>query len=173
MYIDVGRILTGSVVAGFGLSAGRDLYREAKKNFFLALIAICLIGIFFSGIWLARQYETIPGAVFARLGALIVLIGSFCVVQLSLVVLLGLFGMSGGSFVEVSSIDTWQDIVAILATYSMMTPIGYMFDNWWYNISYIEGHTAMLVFFWVEMAQLFLFLVGVAIGSFQREWAVA
>lgn len=173
MYIDVGRILSGGVVAGFGLSAGRDLYREAKKNLLYALIALCLIGIFFSGIWLARQYETIPGAVFARLGALIVLIGSFSVVQISLVVLLGLFGMVGGSFIEVSSIETWQDVVAVLAAYSMTTPIGYMFDYWWHNISYIEGHAAMLVFFWVEMAQLFLFLVGVTIGSFQREWAVA
>ena len=175
MYIDIGRILSGSVIAGFGLSAGRDLYREAKKNFLLALIAVCLIGIFFSGIWLARQYESLIGAVFARLGALVVLAGSFCVVQISLIFLLAMFGMLDGSVTETSiEINTWWDFALILASTSMLTTIGYMFDHVWHNISYIEGHTGMLVLFWVEVAQFILFLLGSMVGGiFQREWSGA
>ena len=73
-------IVAGSALAGFGLSFGRDVYRKAKKNLPLILVLVCLVGIFFSGIWLFRNYRTVWGTIFKKLGALIVLLGSSVIV---------------------------------------------------------------------------------------------
>lgn len=167
--IDIPKILGGSVVAGFGLSAGRDLYRKTKKNLLMALIVICLIGIFFGGVWLARQYETALGAIFGRLGALVVLVGSFCTVQVSLIFLLVMFGASGPVAEMVTTQLTLYNMTSILASEVMMKPIEYMFDLLWHDAPNSENHFAMLVLFWVEAAQVLLFLLGAVIGSFQRD----
>lgn len=80
-------ILAGSALAGFGLSFGRDVYRKAKKYWPLVAILLCVLGAFFSGLWLFRNYRTILGSIFKKLGASIVLIASCIVLHLSLMLL--------------------------------------------------------------------------------------
>ena len=69
-------IVAGSALAGFGLAFGRDVYKQTKKNWHIAAILACLVGVFFSGMWLFRNYRTPGNSLFKKLGALIVLIGS-------------------------------------------------------------------------------------------------
>jgi hypothetical protein len=90
------KILGGSAIAGFGLSFGRDVYKTSKKNLkkigFILLLAGLLIGTYTGGVWLARNYETIWGSIFKRIGALILLVPCFLV----------LMGISGFAFILVS-----------------------------------------------------------------------
>jgi hypothetical protein len=77
------RILGGSAIAGIGLSFGRDIYRKAKKHgevivcllFFLGAI----IGVYIGGVCLARNYQSIWGSIFKKIGGLIILIPSFAI----------------------------------------------------------------------------------------------
>ena len=77
------RIFGGSAVAGMGFSLGRDIYKKVKKpgtkNTIIALIvlAAAVIGTYTGGVWLARNYETIWGSVFKRVGGVIILVPSF------------------------------------------------------------------------------------------------
>ena len=66
-------IVAGSALAGFGLSFGRDVYRKAKRYWLLLMLLVCLAGVFFSALWLFRNYRSMAGAIFKRLGALVVL----------------------------------------------------------------------------------------------------
>ena len=74
------KIFGGSAVAGMGLSFGRDIYKGIKRSniIWIVLIACLLVapfaGIVLSGIWMARNYRTIWGSIFKRLGALTVLV---------------------------------------------------------------------------------------------------
>ena len=69
-------IVAGSALAGFGLSFGRDIYKQTKKNWPIVLVLACLVGVYFAGMWLFRNYRTFAGSVFKRLGALIMLVAS-------------------------------------------------------------------------------------------------
>ena len=79
------KILGGSAIAGFGLSFGRDVYKTSKKNLkkigWLLLLAVILGGTYTGGVWLARNYETIWGSIFKRIGALLFLIPCFLVLM--------------------------------------------------------------------------------------------
>lgn len=79
------KILGGSAIAGFGLSFGRDVYKTSKKNLkkfgWLLLVAVILGGTYTGGVWLARNYETIWGSIFKRIGALLFLIPCFLVLM--------------------------------------------------------------------------------------------
>lgn len=69
-------IVAGSALAGFGLSLGRDVYKQTKKNWPIVVILVCFVGVYFSGMWLFRNYRTFAGSVFKRIGALIMLAAS-------------------------------------------------------------------------------------------------
>lgn len=84
-------IVAGSALAGFGLSFGRDMYRKAKKNLLPIFFLVCLVGIFFSGIWLFRNYRTVWGTIFKKLGALIVLVGSSMIIYGSVFLVMAIF----------------------------------------------------------------------------------
>ena len=77
------RLFGGSAVAGMGFSFGRDIYRGATKkdtkNAILGflLIALAVIGTYTGGVWLARNYQTIWGSIFKRIGSLFILAPSF------------------------------------------------------------------------------------------------
>ena len=66
-------IVAGSALAGFGLAFGRDAYRKAKRYWLLLAFLLCLAGVFFAALWLFRNYRSVTGAIFKRLGALVVL----------------------------------------------------------------------------------------------------
>ncbi len=76
-------LLGGSAVASIGFSIGRDMYKNLKKNFkvlvIIMLIFVSVMGAYTAGVWITRNYKTIYGAIFARLGSIIVLIPSFAV----------------------------------------------------------------------------------------------
>ena len=71
-------ILGASIVAGFGLAFGRDLYRDAKRNWpiivAILLATSLLVGLFYSCVWLARRYETLTWAILGRIGAAILFV---------------------------------------------------------------------------------------------------
>jgi len=77
---NVARQIAGAAVSSFGFSLGRDIYKGTKKTkenggFFIAIFAIvafCLAGAFFSGLWFFRNYRDANTGFFARLGALTV-----------------------------------------------------------------------------------------------------
>lgn len=69
-------IVAGSALSGFGAAFGRDVYRKAKNQWLLILILLALVGVFFSGLWLFRNYRTVSGTVLKKTGALIVLAAS-------------------------------------------------------------------------------------------------
>jgi len=79
------RILGGSAIAGIGFSFGRDLYRNAKKpdtrNMIIAglLLLGSIIGAYVGGVWLARNYQSIWGSIFKRIGSVLVLMPSFAI----------------------------------------------------------------------------------------------
>ena len=84
-------IVAGSALTGFGLAFGRDVYRKAKdKWLWLLILLLCLIGVFFAGIWLFRNYRTVWGTLFKKLGALIVLAASCAGVNLTAAITIGL-----------------------------------------------------------------------------------
>ena len=66
-------IIAGSAVSAFGFSIGRDVYRKAKKYWPVAIVLVCLIGIYYAGVWIFRNYRTTAGTIFKKSGALIVL----------------------------------------------------------------------------------------------------
>ena len=69
-------IVAGSALAGFGLSFGRDVYKKTKEYWPVLLVLLLLAGVFFSALWLFRNYRTTAGALFKRIGALVVLVAS-------------------------------------------------------------------------------------------------
>lgn len=77
------RIFGGSAVAGMGFSLGRDIYRGATKkdtkNAILGfiIIALAVLGTYTGGVWLARNYQTLSGSIFKRIGSLFILAPSF------------------------------------------------------------------------------------------------
>lgn len=84
-------IVAGSALTGFGLAFGRDAYRKAKdKWLWLIILLLFLIGVFFAGIWLFRNYRTVWGTLFKKLGALIVLAASCAGVNLTAAITIGL-----------------------------------------------------------------------------------
>lgn len=70
-------IVAGSALAGFGLAFGRDVYRQTKKNWPIVAILACLVGVFFSAMWLFRNYRAPADILLKKFGALITLIVSF------------------------------------------------------------------------------------------------
>lgn len=79
------RIFGGSAVAGMGFAFGRDIYRGATKKdtknaiIGLILIALAVVGAYTGGVWIARNYPTLWGSIFKRIGALFILAPSFAV----------------------------------------------------------------------------------------------
>ncbi len=77
------KLLGGSAIAGFGFSFGRDIYRGTKKNkdsIFMLLVALAaMVGTYLSGLWITRNYQTVAGSVFKRIGALIIFVPSFVI----------------------------------------------------------------------------------------------
>jgi len=59
------QIVAGSALAGFGSSFGRDVYRRATKTgwriwlfiVFFVIVVMSLVGSFFTGLWIGRNYE--------------------------------------------------------------------------------------------------------------------
>ena len=95
MLASIGRyaptIIAGSALTGFGLAFGRDVYKKAKdKWLWLLVLLLCLIGVFFAGIWLFRNYRTFIGTVVKKLGALIVLVVSCAGINLAAAILVGI-----------------------------------------------------------------------------------
>lgn len=77
------RLFGGSAVAGMGFSFGRDIYRGATKNnkknaiLVFILIALAVFGTYTSGVWIGRNYQTLWGSIFKRIGSLFILAPSF------------------------------------------------------------------------------------------------
>lgn len=72
-------LVAGSAISGFGFAVGRDVYRQTKKYWPVMVILACLVGVYYAGVWLFRNYRTAAGTIFKKLGALIVLVTS-CVI---------------------------------------------------------------------------------------------
>lgn len=91
MLASIGRyapaIVAGSALSGFGLAFGRDVYRKAKKWWVIIPILMCLVGVFFSGIWLFRNYRTPAETILKKLGAVIVLTVSVIAINLLFLIL--------------------------------------------------------------------------------------
>ena len=76
------RIVAGSALAGFGLSLGRDTYKQTKKDadvliLFLLIILVLgffIYGLFLSSVWLFRNYQTLVGTIFKKFFALVVFV---------------------------------------------------------------------------------------------------
>ena len=71
-------IFGGSAVAGMGFAFGRDVYKDVKKDLLtyilFLVIFLSFVGTYMGGIWMARNYKSIWGSIFARIGAIIVII---------------------------------------------------------------------------------------------------
>ena len=87
------KIVAGSSFAGFGLSLGRDVYKETKKNigliilFFLVLFLI--IGQYSSSVWLFRNYRTLAGTIFKKFFALIAFMFFYIIITNILLIIEG------------------------------------------------------------------------------------
>ena len=76
------RIVAGSALAGFGLSLGRDTYKQTKKDidglivalFIFLALAFFIYGLFLSSVWLFRNYQTQVGTIFKKFFALVVFV---------------------------------------------------------------------------------------------------
>ena len=76
------RIVAGSALAGFGLSLGRDTYKQTKKDadvliLFLLIILVLgffIYGLFLSSVWIFRNYQTLVGTIFKKFFALVVFV---------------------------------------------------------------------------------------------------
>lgn len=156
------KILGGSAIAGFGLSFGRDVYKTTKNNLkkigFLLLIVGVLIGPYIGGVWLSRNYETIWGSIFKRIGALIFLVPCFLVLMV----------ISGFTFILVSEEgngSTPQEITRAEPAYGTVSESGSV------EQAAIED---------IELSDLYLLrqafylpggilLIGLIAGSIQRK----
>lgn len=95
MLASIGRyapaIVAGSALSGFGLAFGRDVYKKAKDKWLVVLILLLLVGVFFSGMWLFRNYRTTTETFLKKLGAGIVLAVSVVGINLLFLILIDLF----------------------------------------------------------------------------------
>ena len=139
-------IVAGSALSGFGFAIGRDVYRQAKKRWLWVLILVCLVGVFFSGLWLFRNYRTIAGATFKRIGALIVL------------------GISAfGIHIASGIIFTFTDAV-LFGGELMINYFSYMLAGNWFEPPLL----------YVMILELLVFMVGAMIGfRHRRKRAIA
>lgn len=80
-------IVAGSALAGFGLSFGRDVYKKAKKYWPLVIVLVCVLGAFFAGLWIFRNYRTALDTVVKKLASLMVLVASFYALHLTLLLM--------------------------------------------------------------------------------------
>lgn len=68
-------ILGASIIAGFGLAFGRDIYREVKANWAIIVVILLLmslfIGVFFSCIWMARSYDELVWRIVGKTGGVV------------------------------------------------------------------------------------------------------
>lgn len=73
------KIFGGSAVAGMGFALGRDVYKRLKKWYLLIIALVLIFTLYTSGIWIARNYDTILKSIFIRIGAILVGIPSFII----------------------------------------------------------------------------------------------
>lgn len=77
------QLLAGSALVGFGFAFGRDIYRETKKHWVFALLFVALAsflyGLFWSSVWLARNYRTRLASIGSRLAASCAFVVCYCV----------------------------------------------------------------------------------------------
>ena len=112
------QILGGSAIAGIGFSFGRDVYKKAKKpgtkNTIIALLVLggAVIGTYTGGVWLARNYETIWGSIFKRIGGVVIMVPSFV-----LLLALASFFVAAFSASEDNQGDDTQEIAETVAVY--------------------------------------------------------
>jgi hypothetical protein len=75
------KIIGGSALAGFGLSFGRDVYKGTKKSIgkllLLLIFVAALMLLYTTSVWLFRNYASLIGGFFKRLGALALFIPSY------------------------------------------------------------------------------------------------
>ena len=83
-------LVAGSAISGFGFAIGRDVYRQTKKYWPVMVILACLVGVYYAGVWLFRNYRTAAGTIFKKLGALIVLVTSCIIIYATARVAIGL-----------------------------------------------------------------------------------
>ena len=72
------QVLGASIVAGFGLAFGRDIYKEVKRNWGVIVVILLalslLIGLFYSAILVIRNYDTRFWSIAGRVGGVILFI---------------------------------------------------------------------------------------------------
>ena len=140
-------IIAGSALSGFGLSFGRDVYRKTKENWPLLVLLVTFVGVFFSGLWLFRNYRTVTGTIFKKFSALILFVVS--------VVGLYLLMMAAAPFF----ILVFGPVVAALVNI-----VGAKF----------AGGTILASFILLVSIQVIMFLTGAFVGirhRKKRRWA--
>lgn len=134
-------IVAGSALAGFGLSFGRDVYKKAKKNWPILLVFACLVGVYFSGLWLFRNYRTPFDTIIKRTGAILALIVSSVGVYV------------GAAFIAV----TFLPVMAFVPTDTV--------DSLTFDPMILLDFPLL----WIFIAQIGLFVMGAVMGIRHRE----
>lgn len=141
-------IVAGSALAGFGLSFGRDVYKQTKKNWPIVVILACLVGVYFSGMWLFRNYRTFGGSMVKKFGALIVLAGSCIGIYIGAAIVAAMFAPAILALPENVVADTVASVDSV--------------DD-------VANHIISFPLAWIFVVQGALFLIGSMVGMRHRR----
>jgi hypothetical protein len=119
------KIVGGSALAGFGIAFGRDIYKGTKKNkgqvLFLIVAIASLFTVYFSSMWIFRNYRTVTEGAIKRLGALALFIPGYYLAFLCLYILIsilaGLFHMELEIIPDVNFVIAWKELLGDLFLY--------------------------------------------------------
>ena len=156
------KILGGSTLAGFGFSFGRDIYKNAKqrKGVIIGLIFLAgaFVGLYSSGVIIARNYANLMESVLKRVGGILLFIPCAAVVAV-----VGLFV----SYMFEDSVPNAGESLAVIQTQSNGADANLMHfgappESEFTNIT---AKDALIM----TGTTSFPFLIGLGVGVFQRK----
>lgn len=153
-------VFVASVIAGFGLAFGRDIYKETKRNWPIIAITLLalsfLIGLFYSGILIVRSYDTRSWSIIGRFGGVVLFIVCYGTLLGIINIFDPLHAQHAGSSGLLHSEEGESYIYKIYAVF------------WRFDGEILNAGSAHNILF---ILQNLILLVGVAIGVRERYQA--